>query len=190
MQLGTDLPELDKDPEPRNTQFELLALALFVAGGAAVTIGEPDIRLVYGTENVGVAVKRLSSKRQLAQRLIDGVSQIDRAGGRGFITINLDVYFDGAAPTGELQDRGAFAARRFASLRGQLKKYAGHPSLIGIIGIGNTYNWDLSGPLPRLAASMFLQARGISDDDAQDALFEAFFESLHVQVQSRVRTMV
>jgi hypothetical protein len=190
MLRGDDALITAQDPQPWNTQFELFLLSLFRAAGYTADLGEPDIRLIYGTEDVGLAAKRLSSKKALSPRVDEAVEQIERAAGRGFVAVNVDKYLDEDIPAGELQERGAYAQRRFLSLRAAFEKHKDNPAFLGLIGVGNGFSWDHSGPLPRLSQSMFVQVMGTAiEGEPSGALFHAFFDELQSRVEERVRLL-
>lgn len=89
---GPEVEEHEKNPIARNTQFELYVTAMLAMGGATVTLAEPDALMLFDSEEVGVAAKRLSSPKQLRRRLEEGVKQIERSHRRGFVAMNVDIF--------------------------------------------------------------------------------------------------
>lgn len=127
MMGGAESAEDDKKSLARDTQFELYVLAQFLMGGATVSLGEPDVRFDFGRENVGVAVKRLSSNKRLENRLRAGARQIEDGAGRGFVAINLDPFVSGTgAPrfAEKIAERGAAFNRNIAPLHTLLPLFA------------------------------------------------------------------
>lgn len=189
MLLGAPVPEDDPDPEPRNTQFELYVLSLLRIGGKEAIIAEPDIRMNYDGVDVGIAAKRLTSHTQLGPQLKIAAGQIKGAGVRGFAAVNVDAFFEGLVLADQLQEKGEAAATRFASLRGYQVKYLQEPAVLGILGFGSVFGWDLAPRPPRLAQSNFMQLRGIPDDQAGEILFNKFFGDLRDEFERRLREL-
>jgi hypothetical protein len=74
---GAELPDRDTSTAGRDIQFELLVAALLVFGGVqGVHVGEPDFRIRAGTRDMGIAVKRVSRRKQLTKRVREAIKQI------------------------------------------------------------------------------------------------------------------
>jgi hypothetical protein len=95
---GPDFAE-GRDRSSRNIEFELAVATRLRLGGLAVYRGEPDLRFRFGSEILGVAVKRITSQeiKQLKMALKDAVDQIERSKLRGIIVLNLESRLDGLA---------------------------------------------------------------------------------------------
>lgn len=88
---GGDLPGMSSHTEPRDTQFELAVGALLWMGGVkGVRFGEPDWRIQAGPSEIGIAVKRLSSRRNRFKRVRDAVDQIHQQAIPGVVILSLD----------------------------------------------------------------------------------------------------
>lgn len=87
---GAPLENQDRNPIGRNTQFELFVAAILTMGNAIVHLGEPDLLLMYGSQLVGIAAKRVQSEKKIVDRAVDAANQIQRLGIFGFVAINLD----------------------------------------------------------------------------------------------------
>lgn len=88
---GGDTPAEDRRTHARDTQLELVvATMLRLAGVVGVHLGEPDLRIPAGSETLGIAVKRISSRKQLSKRLKKAVRQIRSQDQRGLVVVGLD----------------------------------------------------------------------------------------------------
>lgn len=97
---GGDLPWGSVNTEARDTQFELAVGALLWMGGVhGIRLGEPDWRIQAGPSDLGIAVKRLSSRRNRFKRVRNAIEQIHRQGIPGIVILNLDQL--AKAPTAE-----------------------------------------------------------------------------------------
>lgn len=85
-------PRKESNPIARNTQFELSVGAYLLAGGISFAIGEPDLIAHIGDEAVGVAAKRVTSRRKIIHRAKAAVAQIEKTGIRGIVALNLDAF--------------------------------------------------------------------------------------------------
>ena len=92
------------DSHARDIQFELYVPALFANAGFEITRGDPDSRLTHLGESLGIEAKRAHSTnadtlrsaiseaaRQITGKVEASTIQVIRS--RGFIAVNLDVYF-------------------------------------------------------------------------------------------------
>ena len=97
---GATVPERDRNSLARDIQFELFLEAFLIMGGASVRFSEPpDLVLRYGPGNVGVAAKRLRSRRKVRDRVKGAIAQLERAGRRGFVAVNMDGFVDSESVT-------------------------------------------------------------------------------------------
>jgi hypothetical protein len=81
--------------QSKAAQFELYLAAELVLTGLSVVDGEPDLRFAYGSEDVGIAAKRLVSddRRRMRRRAREAAAQIRGSGLRGWIALNIDLQF-------------------------------------------------------------------------------------------------
>ena len=86
---GRELPEDDSKPHPRNLQFELLTAAFFRASGVPIQQAEPDVIISLDGWRLGVAAKRVSSRRALIDRVHEGSRQLERARLPGFVAVEV-----------------------------------------------------------------------------------------------------
>lgn len=93
---GPDLPgdETDSSSKARNTQFELFVGAWLSAGGVPVRWEEPDLRMLYYGQELGVVVKRVRSRAKFVRRACDGADQIEEHTAVGVVAINVDHLLD------------------------------------------------------------------------------------------------
>ena len=184
---GADTADGDTDSNARDAQFELYLLAFLRIGGARAWMGGPDLWMDYGAETVGVAAKRVSSKKQLGVRLKDGARQVHDTNQRGFLAVNADVYFGGMLTPDDLEERGGAAQRRFASLRGYHNKFRADPAIIGLIGFGTVLRWNTASEPPQLDSSVYAQCRGIMDDPVEKDFMETYFAEVRTGFAARLR---
>jgi len=134
------------DPHPRNIQFELYVAAMLVLGSLEVTDGEPDLRLLYGTETIGVAAKRLTSltPTQADRNFGKAVDQIARSRLRGLVAINLDSRFSGKPSTMPREERLANFEATFNTLAPIIEAYrVPNPHVLGYLAFGHLSEWFL-----------------------------------------------
>jgi hypothetical protein len=132
---GSDTPDEDRHTTPRDVQFELFVAGVLVHGGVLdVSLGEPDLRIRAGNQFLGVAVKRLSSNRQMTRRLSEAVQQLRRAGLQGFIVMNLDSFASSRPPHSARQA----CADQVHALRLCLEDIRAADVVGGIIGFATT----------------------------------------------------
>jgi hypothetical protein len=92
---GADEPSADSSTTPRDMQFELFVASVLAHGGVrGIRLGEPDLRIQAGDQEIGVAVKRLTSARKMTTRVREAIRQIRRQDMTGLIVVNLDAYAD------------------------------------------------------------------------------------------------
>ena len=158
----------DKHPKPRSTQFELYVAALLSLGGADVQLEEPDLRMLYWGDRVGVAIKRMRSNapEALEARLLEAAKQIAKRSRQGFIAINVDVLFsEKVLPGDELvrnqEFNGVMAAidaildRRFNTLK----------HVRGLLIFGRLEVWDLEASPPRHDTALPMSQRLFDDEE-------------------------
>ncbi len=180
---GADMPSQDANPHARNTQFELVAATHFLLGGADLRHEEPDFTILFHGTYVGLAVKRLTSVRPatLSARLREGVRQIERAKGIGFIAVNLDNWITDL-PGDEPEEVGRrFEAQLTDAYREIAKLAARKSTLLGIAILGTWLRWRKDNSQRRLEWQNPFQMVGFADDDADQKRFDEFFPPLRAR---------
>jgi hypothetical protein len=191
---GDDLNR-GRDTQPWDVQFELFTAAWLILGGAEVTPGEPDLRLLYGRERVGVAAKRVSSlqPKQLKERVKSAVGQIQASGRPGFIALNLDSRFADLDP---VQDRSRLIPefdRRFNELHDHARYYAREPLVIGVMSFGYAAAWSEDNAptgVPQLYRTAPFRWLAFDDAPGGKALFDAFAEGWEGRISARFERMM
>jgi hypothetical protein len=162
----------------RNFQFQLYVAATLTLCGLEVTGGEPDMRIAFGTETLGVAAKRLrtSNETRIQRQLIAGAKQLRGQRLRGFVAINVDIVMDGVVPTPDLTAIGVEFAERAAALDRAHGWLADYPEVLGVLSFGYAAGWREEGELAHLHFEYPMRfeslARIETDRDRVHRLFE------------------
>lgn len=137
---GAILPSEDANTFARDKQFESYMAALFVHSGFEVLLKEPDLIIEHERTWYGIAAKRLSSLAQMEKRLKEGISQIGKAGLRGFVALSVDRLLPGETPRVVASSEKALDDAGISLLDDILKVHAPtilpllvHPSVVGLI---------------------------------------------------------
>jgi hypothetical protein len=85
-------PRVETNPIARNSQFELVAGSFLSAGGLPIAVAEPDLIAIIADEEIGVAAKRVTSRRKIINRVKAAVKQIERTERRGIVALNVDSF--------------------------------------------------------------------------------------------------
>lgn len=176
---GPDLAQ-DEDhnsSQARNVQFELLVGAWLTSGGARVRSAEPDLRVMIGDEDVGVAVKRVRSKKRLSKRLNEAVAQIEKSPGRGIIAICVDSWLDELPLEANSEELGAQFDRSFPEFDAHLDRLSDNERVYGLLAIGTRAGWDLTSVPPSLHFGTFTKFRTIARRDNDAEVFRRFWDS-------------
>ena len=180
---GAELEVGDKHPHARNFQFELYVGSMLTMGGADVGLDEPDLRMNYLGEVVGIAAKRTTSPSEFRNRAESAQGQIKKHGLRGFVALNAD----------RLASQGGLANRPIGMLVPGLREIDDylqeHEHVLGRMVFGRESGWDLSGSVPRVVLGFRYQLRTFADtiDDQQRA--EAFFKPLMARIHARYKEL-
>ena len=132
------------DPYPRYIQFELFVAAMLVLGSLEVRDGEPDLRLLYGAELVGVAVKRLLSLSfdQVDRNFRKGIDQVESSEFRGIVAVNLDSRFTGNPSAMSAEERIVHFEAILDSVAPIFESYRdAHPRILGYMAFGYLSEW-------------------------------------------------
>lgn len=141
---GADVAAEDRNPQARNTQFELYAAASLGLASADLRWGEPDFLLNFCGEYVGVAAKRMSSASHNALRdqVTDAAKQIAKHGPRGFIAINIDVHYIGTElPQNDAERFTAFDKRTDLVLGAAHQELRQRREVMGVLIFGYAQTW-------------------------------------------------
>lgn len=192
--MGGDLMDKGRDSLPRNTQFELYVAAMLRLPGGTVTGGEPDLRMLYGQEEVGVAVKRIRSLNpdQVQKNARDAAKQIHAVGRRGWIALNLDTRFARMDYSQPETTRLNEFDETFDSVVSALRRASHKPHVLGFILFGYVVGWhppDVEGDAPRLHVAAPLRWIGLSDDAGEVRLFDDFTRSWHQRTAKRLQAL-
>ena len=168
----------------RDTQFELMLGAMFRLGGVEVISGEPDLRIIYGEERVGVAAKRVESLNpdQLKKRAKEAERQIHRSGLRGWIAFNLDTRFAAVDPTVPEEALVKEVGEIFEEAGRVVKTNTDGNEVIGVMLHGYTTVWEqpAGDDLPRYRTAMFQRRVFYAEDRTTEEyqFAEGFFLAL------------
>ena len=133
---GSDAPVDDASSRSRDAQFELLVATVLRLGGVVgVHLGEPDLRIPAGAETLGVAVKRLSSAKQLTKRVKKAVAQIRGQGQRGLVVVGLDALVEAQS----VDIASTESARLTAECRRVLRDYRYEEDVVGVLGLATRF---------------------------------------------------
>jgi hypothetical protein len=192
MMGGHEFEAQDSNCIPRNTQFELYVLALFIMGGATVSLEEPDLRLLYGAEQVGVSVKRLRSPKQLRRRVMEAANQIESHGLRGFVAVNYDLFTVGVGGPEDLEDiaeRGRRFEEALSPVYALTHAFAERPSVMGLMNFGYSAHWENNQIPPRFSFGFFRQTLRFTETPAEIALAEDFFGGLGARIENALNDL-
>jgi len=193
--LGGDLVEERRDGSARNMQFELYVAAWLRLCGLAVTDGEPDLRLLYGTEEVGIAVKRIRSVNvdQVRKRAGGAAGQIETQNLRGWIALNLDSRF---ALLDYGQDEDALLAdftETFDSVKGALEGTSVEPHVLGFMLFGYVQAWyppTADRTMPQHHWGTPMRWHGLADTPEDAAFFDEFATACSEKWAARRRVIM
>lgn len=189
------LVEEGENSDPRNIQYELHLGAQFDLAGYDVNGGEPDLRLLYGSEVAGIAAKRIrgASRTQVRNRVRDAVEQIRGVGLRGWIALNLDSRF-GELKVGQPEDaKFAEFGKLFDEASPALQQQEGKPWVLGLIATGYTTAW-LHAPGPNSPPKLHMEAPirwyHWVDDPAGRLLFDEFTLGFRTRLHRNMQRMM
>jgi hypothetical protein len=186
---GADLEANERNPLARNTQFELYIAATLAMGGALIRFAEPDVRLMYAGRDVGIAAKRVTSPAQIRRRTLAAAEQIARAGGGGFIALNLDILVKGmSVETAEEQERVAFNSY-MAPLDRVEAELVDRNHVLGTFVFANAAQWSFGGVRPRFRISTYRRFWPLPKSREDLATFEQFTRDLFATLAPRASTI-
>lgn len=190
---GGNFPALTKT-EPWDIQFELFTAAMLVHGGLEVRSGEPDLRLRYGYETVGVAAKRLTSVKagQLERQVDKAVTQIERTGLRGWIALNIDSRFGHIRLENEATSLLREFNAVFDSVTHGLRDHFQNRNVLGVMLYGYLSEWvrpAADGEKPQLSTSVPFRWHGWIDEAGEQLLYHDVSRGWRERVNRQLRTI-
>ena len=187
---GADLPTEDANPKARNTQFELLVGATLVMGDADILPEEPDYRLLYHGEYVGVAVKRLTSTKPntLWGHLRDASHQIVAHGGKGFVAIGLDSWVSDLDAE-DVEEVGRKFNEQLQEAHAQLQKASERQALLGALIFANWSRWAFDGAKPTIDWRAPTQLIAFTDTAQELGRVKDFYEPLRARYEASMAEM-
>ena len=176
---GGDVPVSGEDPLPRNTQFEVFTAARLIHSGLTVTRGEPDFRMQFFDETVGIACKRLTSVKatKVYDRLREASNQLRKAKLRGFVSMSLDNWIEDLGDDRSPSAVGTMFDEQLAEAKHQIDRLSERPVLMGVLVCGNLIRWQFTEELPHLEWSAPEKTIGWADDPSDEKRFNEFFEA-------------
>ena len=171
---GRDTPDQDLAARnggrtaARDAEFELMSAALLQLGGVVgVKLGEPDLRIRAGDDEIGVAVKCIWNSDQLEKRVTKAIRQVRRhTNSGGVIVLGLDVPMLGREPE-DAQQIGTRLTRRAREI---VHRHRGDDVVEMVVGVGTV-----------VAVSSAYAAERPSPDGPDAPPLVALGVSLHVE---------
>jgi hypothetical protein len=186
MLSGAEMPEADRNPLARNTQFEMYLAALFKMGDVRVMLAEPDLLIDYQGTPCGVAAKRVRSFRQAPKCAREAADQLRASGRPGFVAVNVDVLLKLGQ---DLPGPEATLAERLAVLDAIEATMAEREDVLGTITLGRDAIWDFSGEKPGVSVSHSLRFTPHPRTAHAEAEARAFFERMNAMIDRRMATL-
>lgn len=188
---GADFEEPGDSSDARSHQFEAYVLAQFILAGTSAYGAEPDILMDYHSEVVGIAVKRLRTRKLsgLNKRLRDGSSQIagveDGSARRGFLVLSVDPWLGGF----DSEDDTEAVGRRFledlsSTFPTTQRVLVNRMHVRGVILTGTWMGWRLEATPVEFVwkAPQFFHGLTDSDEDEESGRkFDEFFEGWYAR---------
>lgn len=186
MLSGAEMPEADRNPLARSTQFELYLAGLFRMGDVRVMLAEPDLLIDYQGTPCGVAAKRVRSFRQAPRCAREAADQLRASGRPGFVAVNVDVLLKLRS---DLPGPEATLAERLAVINEIEATMAEREHVLGTITIGRDAVWDFSRDLPRIAVSHSYRFTVHPRAAGGEAEGRAFFARMNAMIDRRMNTL-
>jgi hypothetical protein len=166
--------ETDRTIIARNTQFELFVGAWLAAGGVEVRLAEPDLVILFNNEWVGVAAKRVRSRRKVVRRTERAIKQVEARTRIGMVALNVDHLLGDLALDGDVVDRGALFEAQVPELADAIRVAQSHPSIKALLALGFHFAWEREGETPRLEMSSFYNWQFFPNNDAEFEYVQRF----------------
>ncbi len=175
-------------------QFELFVAAQLVLGGLEASDGEPDLRFRYGYEEVGIAVKRLTSlsTNQVRRNVRKAAEQIQTSKLRGWFALNLDTTFREVPVHGEREELIPRFEAAFDSIKSITEEVSSQNDILGVLAYGHLSGWtfraDAKPELLIRAPFRWVHWRG--DDPAGELLFKDFSDGWRPRVSRAIESIM
>ncbi len=176
MLSGPDIEaEDDSKTKPRSLQFELYVAAILAAGGVRVDYAEPDLRMYYLDDWVGIAVKLPRNRRRIAHHLEKAVEQIEKWTPRGMIALNVDGLLDEVAAEGVPWEQIASTVDQLPEVLEGLANLSTRPRVRGLLAVGTATHWSIGATSkPQLERLTFVKWNLLGHSEAEKQASEVF----------------
>ena len=126
-----------------NRRFETVIASLMALGGIGVSAGEPDWRIRYFDEQLGVAVKRLNATTTMAAaKLIrKGAHQIRHQGMRGIVVLNVEHLINELPGNLSAAEYGECFNAKLVELHEYMDTMVRYPAVIAVLLTGIVGRW-------------------------------------------------
>jgi hypothetical protein len=173
--------EEKKSTKPRDYQFELLVGAIFAQAELLTWSAEPDLRVEFNGQTLGIPVKRVQSENRLAPNVTGARKQLEGQHLKGIIVVDVEAFLEGvpacAAPA-EAVPRIIESTERLRRLLPDLA--IKHASLLGVIAMGRIVGWDFAGPMPRVCNHWFNYPSSFVDLEATEGVVDGLARQLRI----------
>jgi hypothetical protein len=161
--------------QPYDVQFELFAgAALIHAGIQGVRLDEPDWRIPAGNQEVGIAAKRVSSRKNYTKLVQKAISQIRGQGCPGVIVLNFDALVG--------TDRPCEAAMRVTSMvkegRELMRTFEAEDVVFCLFGFATSFNVLWSPVGGALGIEVFTHGEVIEPDLSNASKIRTWFDRI------------
>jgi hypothetical protein len=188
---GADASFLDANPLPRNIQFELVAGAYFVLGGADLRPEEPDYTLLYHGRRVGLAVKRLTSlsANTLKTRLREAADQLLASSLEGFAVVNLDGWLTDLSADSSDDIGVMFVEQLRDAYRPIQRVVRSRHALRGVLIFGTWVRCVRVGKQRQLLWKSPFQFLGFGENTTENEAFLEYFSTLRLRWEASFREL-
>lgn len=179
----------ESNSEAANRRFELYVTAALVLSGVEVMAVEPDLKMRYYDEYLGIAAKRVHviSTSGLFEHLKDGAGQIANQGMRGMLALSLDPWLDSLNTNGDPEAVGESFNLAVAEVHRLFERLGDRPAAIGAMLFGTRLGWTFECEKPAIQSSWPLQVVGFMDLESQGRFHDFFEVGLYPRVYNAVR---
>jgi hypothetical protein len=186
MLSGADTDELDRNPLARNTQFELYAGATLKMGDVHARLAEPDLRIDYLGQEIGIAAKRVRSSKQFLRRAKEAADQIAESGSPGIVAMNVDVLLRATAAdvsgNEQLHDR-------LIVIKEMDDVLSGEPGVVGSLVFARDSVWQFGGQRPSVGLASTHRFAVYPRSQRQAENGESFWQQVQQRIDDRMATL-
>ncbi len=175
--------EEDESARPRNTQFELFVGAWLTCGGATIRQAEPDLQLQIDEKWLGVAAKRVRSRRKILQRVVEASEQGRHRTKAGLVALSIDHFIEPVDTGPDPKVAGQSLETHVPEILEAHELLMSQAHIRGFVVIGSKYEWVSTSAhgRPHLRMSTFSRFQLFANSDeeklAGDAFLSAFDET-------------